>query len=84
LNEQNSNLYEEKRSILIDEIVDILLGCSNTEVMVRNNVPVEFDLMCFSIKTKERTLDLKANSIEIRAKWIQYIKYRLNMQMMCN
>ena len=65
---------------MIEDIVDIFLGCNSTEVMRKNNVPKEFDLMCFSIKTKERTLDLKADSIEIRVKWIQYIKYRLDMQ----
>ena len=84
-NGQNNNVYEERRSLLVDEIVDIILGCNSTDVMIKNNVPVEFDLMCFSIKTKERTLDLKAASIEIRVKWIKYIKYRLNMQQfLCN
>lgn len=45
--------------------------------MKRNNVPVEFDSLCFSIIGKDRTLDLKAETMEIRAKWVKYFKLRL-------
>jgi len=59
-------MIDEKRSINIKKIRDIYLGCTSTDVMRKNKVPLEFDSNCFSIKTDERTLDLKCDSSKIR------------------
>jgi hypothetical protein len=54
-----------------------VIGHNTTEVMRKNKVPVEYDSLCFSIIGRERTLDLKAENIEQRAKWVRYFKLRL-------
>jgi hypothetical protein len=41
--------------------------------MRMNKVPKQFDSMCFSIVTSDRTLDLKARDPDNRAKWVNYI-----------
>ena len=42
--------------------------------MKKNKVPEEFDSSCFTITTSQRTLDLKAQTPKIRAKWINYLR----------
>jgi hypothetical protein len=42
--------------------------------MQRNKVPEEFDALCFTISTPQRTLDLKARTSKERAKWINYLR----------
>jgi hypothetical protein len=42
--------------------------------MKKNNVPQEFDSLCFTITTYHRTLDLKAKTNKERSKWINYIR----------
>jgi len=42
--------------------------------MQRNKVPQEFDALCFTISTSQRTLDLKARTTKERAKWINYLR----------
>jgi len=37
-------------------------------------VAIEFDSTCFSIITNQRTIDLRANDVEIKAKWVNYIR----------
>ena len=48
--------------------------------MKKNKIPLEYDSLCFSIIGKDRTLDLQAESVEIRAKWVSYFKLRLMQQ----
>jgi cytohesin/brefeldin A-inhibited guanine nucleotide-exchange protein len=56
------------------EITDLALGCKTTPTMQKYDIPIEFDQFCFSIITNQRTLDLRANEIEIKAKWVNYLR----------
>lgn len=57
---------DERRSIPLSIVTDIYLGCTSTEVMRNNKVPLDFDSVCFSLKTPNRTLDLKSLDKKIR------------------
>lgn len=61
------------RSIDIKDITDITLGLGSS-VMQKNKVPEEFDSLCFTITTPQRTLDLKARTTKERGKWINYLR----------
>ena len=65
------------RIIPIEEIVDIKVGISATNVLKRHNLPKELDNVCMSIVTTSRTLDLKANDFQTRNKWVQYFYDRV-------
>ena len=49
------------RRIPLNEIVDIKVGISATNVLLRHGLPKELDNVCMSVVTGNRTLDLKAN-----------------------
>lgn len=59
------------------QINEVAIGHNTTDVLKKNKVPAEFDGLCFSIIAKDRTLDLKAESIDVRCKWVQYFKGRI-------
>ena len=59
---------------MLSDITDLALGCKTTANFQKHNIPVELDQFCFSVITNQRTLDLKANEIEIKAKWVNYIR----------
>lgn len=42
--------------------------------MQRNKVPESFDSLCFTISTVHRSLDLKAQTNKVRAKWVNYLR----------
>lgn len=42
--------------------------------MRKNKVPGDFDSLCFTITTTQRTLDLKARTTKERGKWINYLR----------
>ncbi len=65
------------RRIAIDEITDIKVGTNATNVLKRHNLPKELDSMCMSVISGNRTLDLKANDIQTRNKWVQYFYDRV-------
>ncbi len=65
------------RRIAIDEITDIKVGINATNVLKRHNLPKELDSMCMSVISGSRTLDLKANDIQTRNKWVQYFYDRV-------
>lgn len=56
------------------DVCDIALGHNTTEIMKKNNIPVEFDMFCFSIITKYRSVDIKVNDVEMKSKWINYLR----------
>lgn len=64
---------EEPRFIRIEDITDLSLGIGSL-VMRKNKVPEEFDSLCFTITTTQRTLDLKARTTKQRGKWITYLR----------
>lgn len=64
---------EEPRFILINDISDLSLGIGSA-VMRKNKVPTNFDSLCFTITTTQRTLDLKARTTKERGKWINYLR----------
>ena len=64
---------ETPRFILIDDITDLTLGIGSA-VMRKNKVPTDFDSLCFTITTEQRTLDLKAKTTKERGKWINYLR----------
>ena len=64
---------DDPRSIEISEITDITLGLGSG-VMKKNKMPQEFDSLCFTITTPQRTLDLKAKTTKVRGKWINYLR----------
>jgi hypothetical protein len=61
------------RFIEIDDITDLMLGVGST-VMRKNKVNPDFDSLCFTISTPQRTLDLKARTTKSRGKWINYLR----------
>lgn len=65
------------RRIPLEEIVDIKVGISATNVLKRHGLPKELDNVCLSIVTTSRTLDLKANDFQTRNKWVQYFYDRV-------
>jgi len=64
---------ESPRYILIKDITDLTLGIGSA-VMQKNKVPADFDSLCFTITTTQRTLDLKAKTTKERGKWINYLR----------
>ena len=58
------------RRIPLSEIVDIKVGISATNVLLRHGLPKELDNVCMSVVTSNRTLDLKANDFQTRNKWV--------------
>ena len=58
------------RRIPLSEIVDIKVGISATNVLLRHGLPKELDNVCMSVVTNSRTLDLKANDFQTRNKWV--------------
>ncbi len=58
----------------MDDLIDIKVGNNTTKVLIRHEIPIEFDDLIFSIITKTRTLDLQASTSEIRNRWVKFIK----------
>lgn len=73
MSDPQTSTNEEPRYILIKDITGITLGVGS-DVMKKNKVPQEFDSLCFTISTTQRTLDLKAKTNKERSKWINYIR----------
>lgn len=61
VSDPQTSVNEEPRYILIKDITGITLGVGS-DVMKKNKVPQEFDSLCFTISTSQRTLDLKAKT----------------------
>ena len=64
--------------IRIEDIIDIKVGYNASAVLKRHQLPIEFDDLIFSIQTPTRTLDLQANSSEIRNRWVKFLKLILS------
>ena len=60
------------RRIRLDSIIDIRTGRDKTEVLKQYDLPKEYDSLCLSIVTRNRTLDLKSNDPITRNKWSQF------------
>lgn len=69
--------YQKPRCIPFSDILDVLSGHNATKVLIKNKVPSEFDSKIVSIVAVKRTLDLKAPTVEIRAKWERYFRLTL-------
>ncbi|CAD8180454.1 unnamed protein product [Paramecium pentaurelia] len=69
-----NNDNEPARYINMSDVHDIALGQNTTEIMIKNNIPPEFDMFCFSIITIHRSVDIKVNDLEIKSKWINYLR----------
>ncbi|KRX09995.1 Sec7 domain [Pseudocohnilembus persalinus] len=76
----DSGKNDPPRSIKINDIIDLAMGSQTTEVFRKNQVPPEFDELCFSIITKFRTLDLQTGDKQIKYKWIQLMYYKLKQK----
>ena len=48
---QSIDANDNPRFINVSDVKDLCLGCNTTDVFKKNNVPVEFDQLCFSIIT---------------------------------
>jgi len=68
---------DRPRSIGISIIVEILVGATNTENFRRHRVPVQMDNLCFSLVTRERSVDLKADSKEEMSVWVVYFREKV-------
>jgi hypothetical protein len=64
--------------IRIEDILDVKVGYNASAVLKRHKLPIEFDDLIFSIQTPMRTLDLQANSSEIRNRWVKFLKLILS------
>jgi hypothetical protein len=65
------------RKLLLSEIIDIKVGANSTETLRNNNLGTVNDSLFFSLITEDRTLDLKANELNTRNKWVQYFYDRV-------
>ena len=61
INDPPKSESQEPRFLNIRDITDLTLGLGS-DAMKKNNVPQEFDSLCFTITTYYRTLDLKAKT----------------------
>lgn len=68
------NDNEPARYVNMSDVHDIALGHNTTEIMIKNKIPVEFDMFCFSIITSHRTVDVKVNDLDTKSKWINYLR----------
>ncbi|CAD8171137.1 unnamed protein product [Paramecium pentaurelia] len=68
------NDNEPARYINMCDVHDIALGHNTTRIMIKNNIPPEFDMFCFSIITIHRSVDIKVNDLQIKSKWINYLR----------
>lgn len=70
------NIQNSKR-IKMEDVIDVRMGINTTRNLQMHKIPLDFDDLVFSICTKQRTLDLKANKKESRDHWLQYIEARI-------
>jgi cytohesin/brefeldin A-inhibited guanine nucleotide-exchange protein len=42
--------------------------------MQKNRIAEDFDMFCFSIITTYRSIDLRVSELEIKSKWINYLR----------
>ena len=73
---ERNKTYNNNSSHFIDvnDIIDIYLGTSNSQVFRNNNIPFELDSTCFTIQTVHRTIDLSNEHQEIVFKWFKALK----------
>lgn len=65
---------QKVRGIKLSEVYDIVIGSNSTPTFQKFNIPPEYDSTCFSLITKKRTLDLRAESIETHELWVAYFR----------
>lgn len=68
---------DRPRSINISAVVEILVGATNTENYRRYRIPMEMDNLCFSLVTRERSVDLRADSKEVMGVWVIYFREKV-------
>ena len=68
------------RRIALSDITDVKVGVNSTATLRGNNLGVSNDGLFFSLITGSRTLDLKANDVQTRNKWVQYFYDRVLVQ----
>ncbi len=62
------------QSIQLRRVAEVALGSESTEIMRKNKVHPEFDSLCFSLVSQERTLDLKAQDSQTRREWVVFLR----------
>ncbi|TNV86137.1 hypothetical protein FGO68_gene12617 [Halteria grandinella] len=70
---------EKTRYIKTEEILRVIIGADHTKVMQRFNIPNEYDNMCFSIITSNRTLDLRYDDPKVIQQWVEKIKIAMTV-----
>jgi len=65
-----------KSSVIIKDVTQIFLG-KRTEVFQRKTAVYASPNACFSLATRERTLDLQADSLEVCTKWVGGLRLTL-------
>jgi hypothetical protein len=65
------------RRIVLSDITDVKVGVNSTATLRGNSLGVINDGLFFSLITGNRTLDLKANEVKTRNKWVQYFYDRV-------
>lgn len=66
------------KRISISEIEDVRTGVKGSLVLKRFDLPKETDNLVFSVITKQRSLDLKANDSATRNRWVKYLHTLIN------
>lgn len=56
--QRNGNRKSKIKCIRCDDIIDIRVGYNSSKVLLKHDIPIEFDDLIFSIVTNTRTLDL--------------------------
>lgn len=65
------------RRLALADITDVKVGANSTLTLRRNNLGDANDGLFFSLIAHNRTLDLKANELQTRNKWVQYFYDRV-------
>ena len=61
------------KRIAVKDIVDVRTGISGSAVLKKYDLMKEVDNQIFSIITRHRSLDLKANDSSTRNRWVKYV-----------
>lgn len=70
---------QKVRSMNLSEVHDIVIGSNSTTTFQKFKIPAEYDNLCFSLITKKRSLDLRAQDIQTHELWVAYFREIANL-----
>ena len=67
------------KRIRLSDIEDVRTGIHASPILKRYSLPKEVDNLVFSVITKQRSLDLRANDPDTRNRWVKYLHTVVNL-----